>query len=204
MTATLRTRSEIPQEDTWDVDSVFAGDAEWAAEHARVQAALPELERFRGRLGQGPEVLAQFLAASERVSRGLDRVAVYATMRSAVDAGDQAAAALADQSRGLGSQVQAALAFAEPELLSVGVDTLRGWVTAHEPLAVYAHWVDRLASRAPHVRSAEVEEVLGLASEPLESATSVHGVLANSELPFRPAVDSGGREHEVAHGVYQE
>src|SRR5262249_8161864 len=142
MTTTLRARSEIPVQDTWDVESVFPSDGEWSAEHARVQAVLPELERFRGRLGDGPDVLADFLAASERVSGSLDRIAVYATMRSSVDASDEAASALADQARSLASQVQAALAFAEPELLATGVDTLRRWIAEHETLAIYAHWVD--------------------------------------------------------------
>ena len=204
MSVTLRRRSEIPVEHTWDVESVFAGDAEWAAERARVQALIPELERFRGELGEGPEALVEFLAASERVSRALDRLAVYATMRSAVDSSDEPAAALADQARGLGAQLQAATAFAQPELLAVGVDTLRRWVAEHEPLRVYAHWVELLAARAPHVRSAEVEEVLGLAGEPLESAATIHGVLSSSELHFRPAVGGDGVEHEVAHGVHQE
>jgi oligoendopeptidase F len=204
MATTLRARAEIPVEHTWDLESVFPGDAEFSAQLTSMQAALPELERFRGRLGDGPEVLAEFLAASERVSRALDRIAVYATMRSSVDASDEAASALSDQARSLGSQTQAALAFVEPELLGVGVETLRRWVAEHEPLAIYGHWVDRLASRAPHVRSAEVEEVLGLASEPLDSAASVHGVLANAELRFAPALDSDGRPHEVVHGVYQE
>jgi len=204
MATTLRARAEIPVEHTWDVESVFPSDAAFSDELARVQAMLPELERFRGRLGDAPEVLVEFLAASERVHRALDRIAVYATMRSSVDASDEAASALSDQARSLGSQAQAALAFVEPELLATGVDTLRRWVREHEPLSIYAHWVDRLASRAPHVRSAEVEEVLGLASEPLDSAATIHGVLANAELRFAPAVDSEGNQHEVAHGVYQE
>jgi len=204
MATTLRARAEIPVEHTWDVESVFPSDAEFAAELAGVQATLSELERYRGRLGDGPEVLARFLEASERVSRTLDRIGVYATMRSAVDASDEAASALSDQARSVGSKTQAALAFVEPELLGIGIETLRRWVAEHEPLAIYAHWVDRLASRAPHVRSAEVEEVLGLASEPLDSAASIHGVLANAELRFAAAVDSEGRQHEVAQGVYQE
>jgi len=204
MATTLRARAEIPVEHTWDVESVFPSDAAFTAELARVQALLLEIERFRGRLGDGPATLAAFLDASEQVSRALDRIAVYSMMRSSVDASDEVAAALSDQARSVGSQAQAALAFVEPELLAAGVETLRRWVAEYEPLAVYAHWVDRLASRAAHVRSAEVEEVLGLAAEPLDSAASVHGVLANAELRFAPAVDSEGHQHEVAHGVYQE
>ncbi len=204
MTAILRARSEIPVEHTWDVQSIFPSDADWAAERARAEAMLPELGRFRGRLGEGPEVLAGYLAAVERLSRAMDRLTVYSTMRAAVDSGDEAAAALADQVRGLSSQVQAALAYVEPELLAVGVETLRRWVVGHEPLREYGHWVERLASRSPHVRSAEVEEVLGLAAAPLQSASAVHGVLTDAELRFRPAVGSDGTEREVAHGVYNE
>jgi len=204
MATTLRARSEIPVEHTWDVASVFPSDADWSAEYARVQAVLPEVERFRGRLGDGPAVLAGFLVASERLSRGLDRIAVYATMRSSVDASDQAASALLDQARSLASHAQAATAFAEPELLAVGLETLRRWVAEHEPLAVYGHWIDRLAARADHIRSAEVEEILGLASEPLDSAASVHGILTNADLRFAPAVASDGTEHEVAQGNHQE
>jgi oligoendopeptidase F len=204
MTTTLPARSEIPVRHTWDVQSIFPSDADWAAEVARVEATLPELQRVRGRLGEGPAVLADHLAAEERLSRALDRIWVYATMRAAVDSGDEAAAALADRARGLDSRVQAALAFVEPELLAIGVDVLRRWVAEHEPLRVFAHWVDRLARRAPHVRSAEVEEVLGEAASPLEAAAAIHGVLANAELRFRPAVASDGTEHEVAQGTYNE
>ena len=204
MTATLRARSEIPVEHTWDVASVFASDAEWSAECSRVQAALPELERFRGRLGEGPDVLADFLAASEAVQDGLGRIEVYATMRASVDSGDQEAAALSDRAGALGAQVQAALAFAQPELLEVGVETLRRWVAASERLHAYAHWVDLLAQRAAHIRSADVEELLGLAAEPLQSAARIHGVLTNAELRFRPAVAADGTEHEVAQGSINE
>ena len=204
MTATLRARSEIPVEHTWDVHSVFATDVAWADECAAVQAALPELERFSGRLGEGPQVLAEFLAASERVESAMDRIMVYATMRASVDASDEGAAALGDRGRGIASQVRTALAFVDPELLAIGVETLRRWVAEHEPLAVYAHWVDRLAAQAEHVRPADVEEVLGLASAPLEGASTIHGVLTNAELRFRPAVGADGVEHEVAHGIYNE
>jgi oligoendopeptidase F len=202
MTTTLPTRSEIPVEHRWDLESVFAGDADWTAEYERVLAALPELERFAGRLGEGPDVLADFLARSEDAERRLDRLGVYATMRSSVDAGDDSAAALADRSRALDARLRAALAFVQPELLQVGADTLRRWVAENERLRVYEHWVDRLGALAPHVRSPEVEELLGLAAEPLGSAASIQGILTNAELALRPARDASGAEHEVAHGTY--
>jgi oligoendopeptidase F len=201
---TLPARSEVPVEATWSVETIFPGDEEWEAECAALVQALPRLERFRGRLGEGPEILAEFLAASEDVRRRLGRVTLYALLRGAVDATDQVASALGDRARGLQGHVDGALAFAEPELVAVGVDTLRRWVDEDPRLAVYRHHFDRLARRAPHVRSAEVEEVLSLATDPLGAPGVAHGILANAELRFRPAVGSDGTEHEVAQGTHVE
>jgi oligoendopeptidase F len=203
MTATVvPARSDVPREYTWDVASVFPSDEAWEEEVRGVLAALPDLDRFRGRLAEGPEVLAEFLRARERVERSLGKIQVYAIMRSAVDSGDQAAQALLDRAGGLSAQAGAALAFAEPELLAIGSETLREWAAAGGPLEVYAHWFDRLSRLARHVRSTEVEEVLGLAAEPLQSAAGIHGVLANAELVFQPAVGSDRERHEVTQGTY--
>lgn len=204
VTATLPVRSEVPARYRWNVESVFATDAAWQAAYADVLVRLPELERFRGRLGDGPEVLADFLAASEAVQLDAGRIMVYATLRSSVDSGDDEAGALADRARSLNARLQAALAFAEPELLAIGVDRLRSWAGSSDRLGVYAHAFDRLARIAPHVRSAEVEEVLGLAAEPLQSAAAVHGILANAELRLRPAVGSDGTQREVAQGTFND
>ena len=201
---TLPSRGEIEKRFTWDTESVFAGEAEWRAEYDRVVAALPDLAEFRGHLREGPDQLADFLAALEAVRRSLGRLTVYATMFSSVDSGDEAAAARTDQARSLASRVAATAAFADPEMLAIGIPRLREWARQNERLRIYDHFFEVLERRAPHVRSDEVEEVLSMASEPLTTAAGVHGILANAELRFPPARDGGGGEYEVAQGTYQD
>jgi oligoendopeptidase F len=203
MAPSLPARSEVAVEHTWDAASVFASPADWEAECDAVRGALPDLARFPGRLGEGPGVLLDFLALSEDLQYRLGRIAVYATLGSAVDSADQEAAARGERARTLAAEVRAALAFAEPELLALGVERLRGLAGEDPRLEVYAHWLDRLARRAPHVRSAEVEELLGLAADPLQGARVVHGLLADAELAFAPAVDASGEEHQVAQGTLE-
>ena len=203
MAATLPARSEIPVEHTWDAASVFASPAAWAEACQEVRGALPAVARFAGRLGDAGALL-EFLTLSEDLQYRLGRIAVYTTLGSAVDSADQEAAARAERARTLAAEVRAALAFAEPELLALGVARLRELPGEDPRLEVYAHWLDRLARRAPHVRSAEVEELLGLAADPLQGARVVQGVLADAELAFAPAVDSRGQTHQVAHGTLEE
>ena len=101
----------------------------------------------------------------------------------------------------LGADVQAAIAFAEPEIMDIGFDTLRLWLAAYPRLAVYEHYLRNLERLSSHVRSAEVEEVLGQVEDAFRSAAAIHGVLANSELVFQPAHDADkAAEFEVTHG----
>ena len=49
-------------------------------------------------------------------------------------------------------------------------------------LAPYRPYFDNLFRRQPHIRSAEVEEVLGLAQEPFAMIDNTVGMLVNADL----------------------
>lgn len=201
MSTALPERKDVPIEHTWDTASVFESDAAWEKAVEEATAKLPELARFKGRLGEGPAVLADWFDLVDELYGLIGKISTYAMLRFTVDTSDQQAAAINDRSRALMAQFGAAAAFAEPELLAVGTDRLMQWADEEPRLAVYRHYFDRLAKKAPHVRSAEVEELLSLVQDPFRTASSVHGVISDADLTFKPAVDSQGNEHVVAHGT---
>lgn len=197
----LPKRSEIQIEHTWDATSVFADDAAWEAELAAIAGEMPRLEEFSGRLGERPATLAEWLAQSTAIGNRVYKVYVYASLFHEADTGDQGAKARVDRALGLFARVAATLSFGEPELLAVGFPTLRRWQSEEPRLAIYAHYFDQLERRQAHVRSAEVEELLGLVGEPFDSASGTHGILADADLTFRPASDAAGESYTVAQGT---
>ncbi|HYM66699.1 MAG TPA: M3 family oligoendopeptidase, partial [Patescibacteria group bacterium] len=106
-----------------------------------------------------------------------------------------------DRTRSVAAQLGAATSFALPEMIGIGIPKLREWVGSSPRLAHLGHYFDRLEKLQRRIRSAEVEELLTQASDPLATALSVHGVLANTDLKFAPARDSEGELHEVAQGT---
>ena len=58
-------------------------------------------------------------------------------------------------------------------------------------MAIYAHYLDSLFKRQAHIRSAEVEEILGQLSDVFRTASSTHSVLADADLTFAPAIPAG-------------
>lgn len=200
MTRTLPTRAEVDERFTWDSKSVFPDEAGWESALKTIMARIPDLAEFKGHLGDSPNMLADWFDATERVQRVLGKVGVYATMSYSVDVTDQTAAARVDRTRTAFAQVAAAMSFAVPEMIATGLPKLRGWVATSPRLAHLDHHLDRIEKLRSHVRSAEVEEVLMQASDPLASAIAAHGVLANADLKFAPAVGADG-EKEVAQGT---
>lgn len=193
----LPPRDAVPVEETWDLESVYATPADWEAACAELTAELPALAAYRGRLAEGPAALLAYLERSQAAGVLMGKIMVYASNQSAVDSGDQAAAARAGQARTLMANFAAAGAFFDPELMSLGFDKVEGWIAETPELAFFAHYVDRLRRRGDHVRSGEVEEVLALTSDPFAGAFSVFNALNNADMKFAPATASDGAQLEV-------
>lgn len=201
MSYIVRQRDEIPMEHTWDLESIFATEEEWEEAVGQLQGRLKEIERFKGRLAEGPDTLVAFLKEAEETQRLLGKIFVYASLNYSVDTTDQAAAARNDRARALFGMMMAVVSFAEPELLAIGFAALKEWLEQDERLAPYAHYLDQLEKRQDHVRSAEVEQVLGLARDAFGTASATHGILANADLTFTPAQDSEGETYEINQGL---
>lgn len=200
MSEKLRDRSEIPEQYTWNPYSIFPNNEAWAQGLAEVKELLPQIATWRGRLAEGPEAVAICMAQLEELYKKAGKVFVYPSMFYAVNTADQEAAARNDQAQGIFGQAMATIAFVEPELLAIGHDTLKEWQASHEDLAHFGHYFETLFKRQEHVRSAEVEQVLGLVSDAFRTASATHGVLANTDLPFDPAQPSEGDPIEIGQG----
>ena len=196
----LPTRSELPVERTWDLGRMFTDEAAWQAEFAACEERLEGIGEFAGTLADGASRWADYIDARTGLWRPLMQVMMWASLQTSTDATDEAAQARAGRVWGLLARASAATAFEDPELLSIGIDTLREWVRDEPRLANQAHAVERLERYAPHTRSAEVEALFGLASEPFGAAGQAYGMLTNTELGLGKAIDADGEAHEIAQG----
>src|SRR5947209_10124212 len=200
MAQTVPRRDEVAVEHTWNTESVFPSDDAWEREFEEIARAIPGLERFQGHLGDAPHVLLDWFETSEDLLQRVFKVSVYAGMLHDVDTADGDAQAKYDRATSLWGRMAAASAFADPEILAIGQATLRSWMDEDAGLRTYEHYLDALFQRSEHVRSAEVEEVLGLAGDPFITATSIHRTIADADLRFQPARTSSGDTIEVAQG----
>jgi oligoendopeptidase F len=198
---TLPRRSQVDRRYTWNAESVFPNVAAWEAEIHAIQDALAPMAGHAGTVGQGPQRLLEALQARDELIGRSDRAMVYAGFLASVDATDSDANAMAGRARAVLAEVRAAASFLFPEVLAVGHARLQAWMTDEPRLAVYRHHFDNLFRQQDHVRSAEVEEILGMLSDPFSGASTTASMLTNADLHFPPGVDRGGEPVEVTQGT---
>ena len=195
--STLPPRNEVPIEETWNLESIFASTAEWEDAYEAVKAKLPTLKEFEGTLAQGPKTLLACFEVMEETLRMAMKVVMYGMLAMSVDVADQEAAGRGGQGRGLIAQANTAAAFVEPELMAIGFETLYEWLDEEPELAIYKHYFENLERQKAHVRSTEVEEVLALAGDPLGMIFATYGSLTNADLQFEPAQGTDGAKMDV-------
>jgi len=190
-------RNKVERNQTWNAESVFKNHRAWQDELNAILGDLESVKKFQGRLGEGPATLVEALSAYENLVLRAARVYMYAGFSHAVDTADQKAAGEVGQAASMFSQVAANSAFISPELIAIGRDKLAEWSRQEPKLAVYGHSFDDLFRKQAHIRSGEVEELLGMLADPFSGPSNTASMLTNADFKFAPAVSSSGRKLEV-------
>lgn len=198
---TLPTRAELAEKYKFDRASIFASQDAWNQEFDRLLADLSQLDPYRERLADSPQTLADALDAAQALQKRVGIVYVYASMNHAVDTQDQNAAAMNGRVLGLAGRAGAAFSFIDPEIIAIGHDTLKQWMEQEPRLQLYGQYFANLFRKQEHVRSSEVEEILGLLADPFSGAYTANNMLTSADMRFTPARDANGDEREVAQGT---
>jgi oligoendopeptidase F len=204
MSKTIRTRAEIPDQYKWNAASVFASDDAWNAAADELLVRLNELSRLAGRVGESPTSIADALDTRYALLEDAGKVIVYAIVAQAVDNADVNGNRMLGKMQSVVGQVYAGVSFIEPELLQIDTNTLAEWRKSEPRLKIYDHFFDDLLRQQAHVRSAEVEEVFGLAQDPFAGLYTTMNVMTNSEMTYPNARASDGKELTVTQGSLDE
>jgi len=202
MPKTVPSRSKLDRKFTWNAESVFPSNEAWEKEVNQILEDISTVKGYQGRLAESPSVLLDALTAYDKLVSRAQVALMYAGFSYAVDTTNQQAAGMNSKAQGMYGQVASAVSFLQPEILQIGNTKLDEWMSQSENLALYKHSFNDLFRRQAHVRSAEVEEILGLASDPLSGPYNSTSMLTNADFKFKPIKDSKGRVVDVVQGNY--
>lgn len=203
-TKQLPARESIPVEKTWDLTKIYADDAAFDIEFQEIQAQVNEASRYQGTLADGPQAFLSALEFVLALSRRLEKLYVYSHLKNDQDTANTTYQGLYAKASNLVAQVSEAVAWFDPELLTMSDETIWDYFDQEPKLAVYRHMIEKTINERPHVLPAEQEALLAGAGEIFGAPGNIFSVLNNADLDFPVVEDENGEKVQLSHGVYGE
>ncbi|MDD4715022.1 MAG: oligoendopeptidase F [Oscillospiraceae bacterium] len=199
----LRTREEIPAQDKWAVEDLFATDGQWEAEFSALEAAIPILPAtYQGKLGASSGTLCACLREAYGLQLRLDRLFVYANEKLHENTANPAYQGLSSRAQRLAVSLGGALSFVEPEILSIPEETLAGFLTGDRSLSLYRRSIGEIRRNRTHILSAPLEQLLSASGELSGSPEDIFSAFTNADLKFPSIKNHEGNLVELTEARY--
>jgi Oligoendopeptidase F len=161
----LPERAQVPEELTWDLALIYPNDQAWEADFQQVKKQAATTATFQGNLSNSATELYQAIVALHQTYRRLEKVYVYASMKSDQDTNNQTYLGLVARASSLATEVATSLAFVEPEIIALSDDQLAEFIQAEPKLTDYQHYLDDLRQQKGHVLDTASEKLVTAATE---------------------------------------
>lgn len=198
----VRTRAEIPVEDTWRLEDVFASDEAWEKALSEAEPLIQKGAEFQGKLGQSAKSLLDFLKFDDEASLLINALYGYASARSDQDTTASKYQDYELRIRGYYSRYAAAMSFALPEIIAISDEDIGKFYRECPDLELYRRALDKIRAEKPHTLSASEETIMARSYEIQNAPSAVYNLFEGADIKFEPAIGSDGVEHELTNSSY--
>ena len=198
----IRSREEIPVEDTWATEDMYPSDEAWEAELATLEDDKALLSGFAGHLSDSAEKLLDYLINMERVDSKADLLGNYCMRKADQDTREAKYQAMSGKFMSAVVSLGAAVSFETPEILAISDETLAEFYAVCPGLERYRRYLTNLRRKKDHVLSPSEEKLLAAAGEISQAPSNTFGMFSNADLTFPDALDSQGNAHPISQGTY--
>ena len=198
----IRKRSEIPVEDTWATEDMYASDEIWEQELATLEADKERAMSFAGRLAESADTLLAYLTDMETVNSKIELLANYCMRKADVDTRNPVYQAMSGKFMSVVVALGAAASFETPEIMAISDELLDNFYAEQPKLERYRRYLTSMRRRKAHTLSAAEEKLLAAAGEVAGAPDDIYGMFANADMTFPDALDAEGKPHPVSQGTF--
>ena len=125
-------RSEVPENDKWDLSSLFTSDSQWESSLKEIPSLTQKLLSFKGRLSESSETFLAALKAFENLNLKMETVYHYASLLQSQDPDNSDSNDKYGRAMISYTQMSSETSFFEPELQSIDEKLLAEWISKPE------------------------------------------------------------------------
>ncbi len=194
-------RKDVPPSDRWDLARLFDNENQWEELFRELEQSIDRYSEYRGRLAESVDLFTEALEFDLRVSRNIEKLYVYAHLKSDEDTANQVYLGLYQRAMNLYRRISEASSYLTPEIQSIPDDRMEGYI-ADSRLKQYTFFLEKILRFKPHTLSDEIEMILAMSGEVSQAASQVFSQLNNADLRFGSLENEKGVELELSHGNF--
>ena len=198
----IRQRSEIPAEDKWAIEDLYATDELWEQELATISEDQQVLAGFAGKLADSADTLYAYLERMEQVNAKAELLGNYCMRKSDEDTRNSTYQAMSGKFMSVVVALGAACSFETPEIMAISDEMLDAFYAAQPKLERYRRYLTNMRRRKEHILSPAEERLLAAAGEMAQAPDTIYGAFADADLTFPDAVDAEGKKHPLTQGTF--
>lgn len=191
-------RSEVPQEQVWSIESIFADQAAFDAAVQQLNSDTQALGAYKDTLTQGEDGLLQFLQARDRVLAAMDKVYGYTYLKFSEDGTDPANQALFGQGKRAVQAVGEQLTALRDVLMTLPAERIEQYAHASGSLKTYKLYLTELAASRSHLLDPKAETALAALGETLSAPSNWYRTVTGADMRYQPVPDEEGEEFSVS------
>lgn len=200
-TGRLPMRRQIPARDTWDLGSLFEGDADWETAFAQLERKIPKYEQFRGQLAANAKTLQTCLKFDLELDRLAERIGTYAFLKTSEDQTNGTYQRLLGRYQNLITRASEASSFIRPELMAIPDAQIKK-LLADRRMAAYRLLIERMRRYRKHTLSKKEEKLLALQGEMAQASSKIFRQLLDADLTFGTVKDEAGETIELSNATF--
>ena len=186
-------RSEIKEEDTWDLSVLYKNTEAFKEEYKKLKDDIKEIEKYKGKLLESADTLLNFLKLEDTLERRLYKLYYYAHLNFDVDTTNAKSLELTAEISQLITIYSTLTSFVDPELLKAEYAKILNFYNEKPELLTYRFNLENLYRYKKHTLKENEEKILSTLSEALNASDEIYESLTDSDLTFGNIVVDGKR-----------
>lgn len=176
----------------WDLTEIYADVPAWHNAISELESQIARLPELKGTLGKNPAAMAAALQQVSAVQKALLRAYVYASLTMDADQRVAESQAMLAKARAVYASYGEALAWLEPEILSLGEKKVSKFIRKEPKLAPFDFYLLSTLDQADHLLDEQGEQLMASAVDVLTSPNQIYELLTNADIPWPEITLSNG------------
>ncbi len=202
MAKELPKRSDVREEDTWDLRAMYATKEDWEKDLAEVSVITSIVERMEGKVAASADNLFNTLEQSAKAEQKIELAFSYAERLFDQDQKNTAHQAMSQRMYAVYTDYSSRTAFVVPEILSADEAVLEGYFGEKPGLELYRIKIKEIQRTKAHSLSAELEKLVAMTGEMAQTSEQVFSILNNADFTYPEIRDENGDMVRLSNGNF--